>query len=578
MTAGKGFKIDRFLFNSTINKALSEYWYAQELWPIVYLLKETISSKKRAYIGETTDPLNRFYQHISHPEKKLLSEAYLITSNKFNKSATRNLESNLIKYLSGDASYELLNVNLGLDNHNYFQKDEVYAPIFRSVWDQLRKRGITQHTLASIDNSDLFKYSPYKTLSPDQTEILLVVLHSLLDIKYRNVFIEGGAGTGKSVLAVFLFKLLNTPKEDFSYVDFGASDKEIFSLISKLKEKYPSPKMALIIPMTSFRKTVKTIFSHVQGLKPNMVIGPADLVRQHYDIVLVDESHRLRQRVNLGSYVDFDKVTARLGLNNMLHSELDWVIKQSDKTILFYDEDQSIKPSDTAKEAFDRLKDQPQTQTKFLNSQFRVRGGIKYVNFIRQLLSATVPKDREKVSFKGYDFFLFPDLQELIKQIKEKNQQYKLARVVAGYAWPWVSRKNSKAFDIQIQALQLKWNSVNRDWINSANAINEIGCIHTTQGYDLNYTGIIFGPEIGYDKQKQEIIIHKENYHDRNGKNNIKKPEQLKNYILHIYKTLMLRGIRGTYLFVCDEGLREYFAQYIPSIEDAAPRNVHSQK
>lgn len=579
MTPGKEFKIDKLPFNSNINEMLSEYWYAQELWPIVYLLKETIPRNASAYVGETTDALNRFYQHISHPAKKMLSEACLITSNKFHKSATLDLEASLIKYLAGDGKYQLLNSNVGLANHNYFQKNEVYAAIFRSVWDELRKMGIAQHPLEFIDNSDLFKYSPYKSLSPDQIEALLVVLRSLLDDEYRNVFIEGGAGTGKSILAVFLFKLLNTSMADFSYIDFGAADEEIISLVRELKEKYPNPNMALIIPMASFRKTVQKIFSRVKGLKSNMVIGPADLARQRYDIVLVDESHRLRQRVNLGSYYRvFDQVTAQFGFNKRLNTELDWVLKQSDKTILFYDEDQSIKPSDAPKEAFDRLKDQSRTQTKFLNSQFRVRGGIKYVRFIEQLLSASVPKKQEKFSFKEYDFFLFHDLQALITHIKEKNDQYKLARMVAGYAWPWASRKNPKVFDIHLQGLQLRWNSVNSDWIHSANAINEIGCIHTTQGYDLNYTGLVFGPEIGYDKENQKIIIRKENYHDRNGKNNVKSAEQLKNYILHIYKTLMLRGIKGTYVFICDEALREYFAQYVPGIEDKMLRNIRSRK
>jgi DUF2075 family protein len=510
--------------------------------------------------------VTRFYQHSTDTEKKKLTDACLITSNKFNKSATLDIEANLIKYLSGDGMYKLLNANLGLANHNYFQKDKVYARIFRSIWDDLIKLKIARQPLEHIDNSDLFKYSPYKSLSKDQTNALLVILESLLDDKYRNVFIEGGSGTGKSILAVFLFKLLNTPMEDFNYVYFGPAELEIIELVKKVKEKYPNPNMALVIPMASFRNTVKKIFRHVKGLSSRMVIGPADLARQHYDIVLVDESHRLRQRVNLGSYYRvFDQVSAKLHVNKNRKTELDWVIKKSDKCVLFYDEEQSIRPSDAPWEAFDQLKKQDWTQTRILESQFRVRGGIRYVRFIKQLLSARIPKVKEKVTFKDYEFLLFNDLGKLIKRIKEKNDQHKLARMVAGYAWPWISKRKANTYDFKLQGKKLKWNSVNIDWVNSANAINEVGCIHTTQGYDLNYTGIIFGPEIGYDKEKKEIIIRPENYHDRNGKSTIKDPEQLKNYILHIYKTLLLRGIRGTYVYVCDESLREYFAQFIPA-------------
>ena len=102
------------------------------------------------------------------------------------------------------------------------------------------------------------------------------------------------------------------------------------------------------------------------------------------------------------------------------------------------------------------------------------------------------------------------------------------------------------------------------DFINSANAINEVGCIHTTQGYDLNYAGIIFGNEISYDPLSNEIIILKENYFDRNGKLSIVDPEELKAFIINIYKTILLRGIKGTYVYVCDKALRQYFQMHIP--------------
>ncbi len=155
----------------------------------------------------------------------------------------------------------------------------------------------------------------------------------------------------------------------------------------------------------------------------------------------------------------------------------------------------------------------------------------------------------------------------MLDRIKEKDNKEHLARTLAGYAWPWLSKKRKdvqpKDFDIEIGPIKLKWNSVNKDWINSANAINEVGCIHTVQGYDLNYAGIIFGHEIGYDKERKEIFIREEKYFDRNGKIGIKDPGQLKRFILNIYKTMMLRGIKGTYIYVCDEPLREYFSKHI---------------
>ena len=106
--------------------------------------------------------------------------------------------------------------------------------------------------------------------------------------------------------------------------------------------------------------------------------------------------------------------------------------------------------------------------------------------------------------------------------------------------------------------------SANSDWINRKGSCKEVGCIHTTQGYDLNYAGIIFGEEIRYDRKGQTIVIEKKNYHDRTGGQGIKDPAELKQYIINIYRTIMLRSIRGTFVYACDEALRDYLKQHIP--------------
>jgi DUF2075 family protein len=155
----------------------------------------------------------------------------------------------------------------------------------------------------------------------------------------------------------------------------------------------------------------------------------------------------------------------------------------------------------------------------------------------------------------------------MISQIKSRDKECGLSRLIAGYSWEWVSHKNPELFDIKIDNARLKWNGTSNDWINSENSVNEVGCIHTTQGYDLNYSGIIFGKEISYDPIKNEIIIKEENYFDKNGKQSIKSPEELKAFILNIYKTIMLRGIRGTYVYVCDPELKKYFESHIPRHE-----------
>jgi DUF2075 family protein/predicted GIY-YIG superfamily endonuclease len=555
------FKIESHYFDISNIESLENH-YANNLWPIVYLLSDDVL--KEAYVGETTDAIHRLKTHLKNNNKNKLTTFRLISSQKFNKSATLDIESLLIKYLSGDGVYKLLNGNFGIANHNYYQKNEIYWDVFKNIWNGLRYAGFAKHSLKHIDNSDLFKYSPYKSLTEEQKKGLYLVIDNLLNDTIHSTIIEGGAGTGKTILAIFLFKLLNSENTDFNFRDFGEDEMALKYKIDKLKQKYPNPKMALVVPMSSLRNTLKKVFKNVKGLRANMVIGPAELAKSRFDIVIVDESHRLRRRVNLGAYFGaFDKINLKLKLDKHAANELDWVGLQSSKAILFYDEAQSIKPSDVLKEDFDEIKARKNTKIEYLQSQFRVKGGNSYVKYIDHLLNCNLNKNEALYKHKNYEFTLFDNIASFVKEIKLRNGEVGLSRMIAGYSWKWISNKNSSLLDIEIEDTKLKWNSTNIDWVNSHNAIDEVGCIHTTQGYDLNYAGIIFGKEISYSKEKNEIIIIEENYYDANGKQSIKKPNELKSFIINIYKTILLRGIKGTYVYACDKDLRDYLSMHI---------------
>jgi len=358
--------------------------------------------------------------------------------------------------------------------------------------------------------------------------------------------------------------LLTTDSKDFNFAEFGDEESEFIEKIILLKDKFWQPKIALVVPMSSFRKTLKKVFKNIKGLSGNMVIGPAEVTRNNYDILIVDESHRLRRRVNLGAYFGaFDKACEKLNLDKFTCTEVDFILSQSRKNIFFYDENQSIKPSDVEKSVFDKLKSDPDTNIDYLKSQFRVRGGNAYVKFVDNLLKCKTEDIEGTYNSKNYDLILFSSLSEMIEEIKKKNNEVGLSRLIAGYSWPWISKKDKGLFDIKINNVELQWNGENIDWINSPNSINEVGCIHTTQGYDLNYTGIIFGNEITYNKNTNRIEIIEENYFDKYGKQSVKSQDELSNFIENIYKTILLRAIRGTYIFVCDDNLRNYFSKYI---------------
>lgn len=567
----KNFSISSYEFSDDLESKLYQNHRDFLLWPIVYFLKD--ESTKDAYVGETTDVINRLKTHLKNPQKKKLTTVNLLLSDYFNKSATLDLEANLIRYLSADGQYNLMNGNLGLSNHQFYQQKEIYWEVFRGIWDELRSMGITRHSLESIDNSDLFKYSPYKSLSREQIIGLKLILQCLLDEKAKNTLIHGGAGTGKSILAIFLFKLLKTNLDDFNFTDFDEDDKELFDLLEQVKQRFGNLNMALVIPMSSFRKTIQNVFKKVKGLSPKMVIGPSEVVKQDYDLLIVDESHRLRKRTNLGSYYGtFDKNSELLGLDKENSSELDWINLKSNKSILFYDISQSIKPSDVDKSEFKKLEQLSSTRIERLKTQLRVKGGNEYVSFVNKMFNTKIPIENKQFQSKEYEVFLYDSLDGMVTDIQQKEKQYQLSRLVAGFAWEWISVKNPNLFDIEIGETKLKWNNITIDWVNSANAANEVGCIHTTQGYDLNYTGIIIGPEIDYDFINNEFIIYKERYKDKNGKNSIHDLAFLKDYIVNIYTTILLRGIYGTLIYACNENLRQYLKQFIP-VKEAVVEN-----
>jgi uncharacterized protein len=566
MSYNQDFEISKIEFNNQGLDSIQSQYFVIENWPIVYILNDNGISQ--AYVGETIDTNSRIIAHIQSPSKSQLQEAHLISSKKFNKSATLDIESNLIKYLHADGKYKLLNGNLGLVNHSYYQREELYSDLFKDIWNSLITNGLAQHSLEHITNSDLFKYSPYKTLSIDQRKNLMLIIDALISENKKSILVEGGAGTGKTILAIFLFKLMLTSDEDFNYREFGDDEKEFISKVKQLKQKFPNPKMALVIAMSSFRKTIKKIFQNIQGLKQDMVIGPTDLANTSYDLLFVDESHRLRKRVNLTNYASFDNTARALGLDPIKTNELEWTELKSKKSIYFYDPNQSIKPSDVNPQDFINLKNREDSISISLYSQFRSKGGNGYVQFINDLLGMKIESDNFKYTDKNYDVQQFDSFKDFVTNLRLKNEQHQLCRFVAGYGWKWISKNDKSKFDIIIDGIKFQWNLDNIEFILKDNNAEQIGCIHTTQGYDLNYVGIIFGPEIILNPESNEIEIVRKNYFDSNGQNTITDVNVLKNYIINIYKTIMLRGILGCYIYVCDENLRNYFKNHIHSFNE----------
>ncbi len=517
--------IKTFPFNKEDFDQIKNFKFGKN-WPVVYVLED----KKEIYIGQTVNVHARSKQHYENPERAKLKQIHIITDEEFNISAAFDIEAWLIQYISADEKFVLQNSNGGLKNHNYYDKAK-YKAKFEIAWDNLRQMGLVKNTLEDLKNSDLFKYSPYKSLTEDQFTVARQIFKDLKKNEINTFIVNGKPGTGKTILATYLFKYL------------------------KEQDETKNMNIGLVVPMASLRKTITRVFSKIKGLKSNMVIGPNDVVKDKYDLLIVDESHRLQRRKGIMGYGAYDNVNRGFGLGNE-GTQLDWIMKSSKHQIFFYDQNQSVKPADIRPEDFKKLN----SKKYELVSQMRVEAGEEYIKFIEDFFDLKTPQN---TNFSNYDFKIFDNAEKMVNEIKEKDKKHKLARVVAGYAWPWHTAHGTRDYDIEIGDLKLVWNSTAQDWVNSPNAINEVGCIHTVQGYDLNYVGVIIGPEFSYDIENRKFKVDKEKYFDTNGRNGITDPNELERYIINIYKTLLTRGIKGTYVYVVDENLRNYLNQIV---------------
>lgn len=529
-------------------------------WPVVYI----IDNDTEAYIGETLDASVRTAQHLQNPERRRLTEINLISNNDFNKSVILDLEAFLIKHMSVDGRFQLQNGNMGLHLHNYFNR-AYYESQFRMIWDQLVEKKLATRNLQEIENSDLFKYSPYNSLSTDQYATVANLIKTLATCiethQPLTCVVNGGPGTGKTVLAVHLMKLLEERRLGIQMTD-PEEDESIAAISENLRRLPITMKIGFVVPMQSLRTTLKKVFDKTPGLNSGMVISPMEVPNgPYYDLLIVDEAHRLRQRKGLSQYPPFDKANKKMGLDDN-GTELDWIMLKSKHQILFYDRYQSVKPADISRERFEELMGHESTLQFQLHTQFRCKGGDAYIQYVRSMLTDTPPERRD--NFEGYDFQLFTDCGKMTDAIHLMENKYELCRTVAGYAWKWVSKDDPTAFDIKLDGRQYRWNTVDKDWVNHDGSIDEVGCIHTIQGYDLNYCAVIFGWEIDYDLANECFVVNKTSYFDNPGKAVSGNQKMLEDYVLNIYKTLLTRGIRGTYVYACNAGMREYLKRFIP--------------
>jgi DUF2075 family protein len=568
------YRIDRFPFDA---ESISFWAQAEQLganWPVVY----TLSNEKEIYVGESLSAVSRLNQHLS-TSKQELSRVQIILNERFNKSVCLDLESQLIRYLAADGKHRVLNANAGIQDANYFDREK-YQQSFNELFELMVQDGLLSKPVPEIINSNLFKFSPFKAVTLEQAAALNGIIERIVgDLKSEGdsqLIVQGDPGTGKTIVAIYLMKLLR----DISRAseDELLDDESIFSELftPELSKLFSGLKIALVVPQQALRKTLEVVFSQTPGLSKDMVLTPFEVAesKEDFDLLIVDEAHRLGQRSNQNSAMQNKKFTELnielFGSDDKSKTQLDWIQSRSRHQLLLLDTAQSIRPGDLPLDTTESLVEKAKASDSWfhLASQMRVMGGTDYLTFVKSVFTDTGSVAKE---FNGYDLRFFDSFTDMRSEILRLDSEHGLSRLLAGYAWEFKTRHDPEVFDIELEGIEMRWNQTVTDWVNSPTSPQEVGSIHTIQGYDLNYAGVIIGNDIGYDPISKEIFLRRDNYFDKKGKENNPvlgieySDDDVLHFVLNIYKVLLTRGIRGTFVYVCDPALREFLRGKFPT-------------
>lgn len=473
--------------------------------------------------------------------------------------------------------------------HNYIHSgegdpltDEIYqyyidqAPVFvkgdagklRTFIKRYIKFGDNKENLYKIENG---KIRPSKSLQDSLSSMLKgnsefimiddqkVVYETALQLAKEAVrtnekqvlIVEGGPGTGKSVLAINLLVELTSRSMVAQYVTKNAAPRNIYA--QKLKG--------------DFRKgTIDNLFTG----SGSYVDAPSN----EFDVLIVDEAHRLNAKSGMFQH---------LGENQIKE-----IINTSRLSIFFIDERQRVTLKDIGSvnliESFASLYGAKITKTK-LESQFRCNGSDGYLAWIDDVLQIRETANHNYIG-NNYDVRIFSDPNQLRREIEDLNKVNNKSRIVAGYCWDWIKEGKSKSdfHDIQIpeQNFGMSWNLDNSaTWAIDAKSIKEVGCIHTCQGLEFDYVGVIIGQDLIYRDGQVQTDYTKRAKTDSSLKG-LKKmikdqPKQAyklaEDIILNTYRTLLTRGQKGCFIYCTDKELQAYLEERIFEIKTTYKQN-----
>lgn len=378
-------------------------------------------------------------------------------------------------------------------------------------------------------------------------------ISKLLHVSYGEEFqksviiVKGGPGTGKTVIALHLLAELAKLSKNGN----------------KLNVQYATKSKPLLEGVRhQVRPNARMLFQNVTGYLP------ASVEENSLDVLLVDEAHRIQKNAN-NKYTRPEKKTEL--------SQIDTIIRSAKITVFFIDDKQAIRSVEIGSTHLIR-----KTAEKWnaiveeceLASQFRCNGSDSYIDWIEQLLYNK--PITSTFNTEDYDLRLFDNPKEMYDQlVLQNNEHNQTARIMAGFCWPWSAKvvDGDLVKDVRIGDFAMPWETNDEvpyhllakkypkwyEWAYEPLGIEQVGCIYTAQGFEFDYAGVIIGGDLRYDNTTGKIITDKSACKDPVLKINVKDANlSFDDYVRNIYRVLMSRGMKGCYLYVVDEALRDY--------------------
>lgn len=524
----------------------------EESYAVLIELKQWSEASITEKDGVVNTFLGKNNRDVSHPSYQAWSYAALLEG--FNEAVyTENIQLKPCAYLHNYTPDNVI-------NHLFYSDYIAKAPLFLKP-DALKLRSFIKSFIRYGDKKkvmlqiDAGRIRPSKSLADSLSSMLKgndefvmiddqkVVFETAKQLAQRSsekkkhvLIVEGGPGTGKSVVAINLLVTLTKLGLLSQYVSKNSAPRIVYE--AKLKGAFKKSEISNFFSGSgSFTATAENIF----------------------DALIVDEAHRLNAKSGM---------FANLGENQVKE-----IIHSAKFSIFFIDENQKVALQDIGE--IDEIRkwaayyNADITQLE-LNSQFRCNGSDGYLAWLDHILQIRETANNT-LDTSEYEFKVFDNPEELRNSIFEKNKSNNKARLVAGYCWPWRSKKDPNALDIEFEDFNfgMKWNLATdgMTWIIQPESVHEIGCIHTSQGLELDYIGVILGKDLLV--RNGEIITspYMRATDDKTVrgfkklmKENPEKTLALTDSIIkNTYRTLMTRGMKGCYIYSVDPETRAYF-------------------